>query len=113
MVHLFDESDKYDNDETGISIRHSKYYNESYFINTIATYHKSLTILSLNAQSLNAKFDEINIFITTITRTSNITVLCVQETWLSDESNTSVYNIPGYSLLSKGKHSSNHGGLIT
>ena len=51
--------------------------------------------------------------ITNITRSTNITALCLQETWLSDESITSIYNIPGYSMFSKGKTCTNHGGLIT
>ena len=112
-MHLLDRVEKYDIDEAGINLKHSKYFNEPDFINTIEQYNNGIVILSLNTQSLNAKYDELSIFITNITRSTNITALCLQETWLSDESTTSIYNIPGYSMFSKGKTCTNHGGLIT
>ena len=37
--------------------------------------------------------------------------LCLQETWLSDDSDTSMLNINGYTLISQGKICSAHGGL--
>ena len=71
-------------------------------------------VLSLNIQSLKAKYDELNIyaimFLLQIIPTK-ITALCLQETWLSDESSTSIYNM--LSMFSNGKTCTNHGGLIT
>ena len=37
--------------------------------------------------------------------------LCLQETWLSDDSDTSMLNINGYTLIYQGKICSAHGGL--
>ena len=43
----------------------------------------------------------------------SIAAICLQETWLSHKSDASLYNIPGYQLIHKGKSCSEHGGLIT
>ena len=56
LVHLLDRVEKYDIDEAGINLKHSKYFNEP---------------------------------------------------------TTSIYNIPGYSMFSRGKMFTNHSGLIT
>ena len=74
--------EKYDIDEAGINLKHSKHFNEPDFINTIEQYNNGIAILSLNTQCLNAKYDELNLFITNITHSTNITALCLQETWL-------------------------------
>ena len=50
----------------------------------------TFAILSLNIQSIGAKFDHFN-------------AICLQETWLSHKSDTSLYNIPGYQLIHKGR----------
>ena len=38
--------------------------------------------------------------------------ICLQETWLSHDQDTSLFNIPGYHLIHRGKSYSNHSGLI-
>ena len=38
-------------------------------------------------------------------------VICLQETWLSDDSDITLYQIQGYHLISQGKICSEHGGL--
>ena len=38
--------------------------------------------------------------------------ICLQETWLSNDADTSLFKIEGYKLLSKGKTCSAHGGLL-
>ena len=44
---------------------------------------------------------------------TSIDLICLQETWLSSESSTLLYDLPNYQLISRGKYCSNHGGLIT
>ena len=72
-----------------------------------------LSILSLNSQSLSAKFDDFQVVIEQLNTNNAISVICLQETWLSSESSTSLYDLPNYQLISRGKYCSNHGGLIT
>ena len=72
-------------------------------------------ILSLNAQSLWAKYDELTIFIE-LARQQNIRfhAICIQETWMDSNADFSQINI-GYNVFAEGKRSecSEHGGLIT
>ena len=72
-----------------------------------------LNILSMNAQSLNSKYDEL-IILLNITHSQNIWfhVICVQETWLSEMSDYSLVAIDGYNSIHQSKRAecSNHGG---
>ena len=76
--------------------------------------HDRLNILSLNAQSINSKFDSLVTFLE-IARKQNVYfhAICLQETWLSDQSDLSLFQIDGYRCFSQGKRCSPHGGLIT
>ena len=67
----------------------------------------------MNSQSLSAKFDDFEAAIEQLNKTNAISVICLQETWLSSESSTLLYDLPNYQLISRGKYCSNHGGLIT
>ena len=71
-------------------------------------------VISLNAQSINAKFDILLTFLE-VARQQNITlhVICIQETWVDEKSDLSLYQIEGYTCISQGKRCSSHGGLIT
>ena len=75
-----------------------------------------LNILSINAQSLIAKYDEL-LLLLNITQRQNIRfhVFCIQETWLSETSDYSLVAIDGYICIHQSKLSdcSNHGGLKT
>ena len=72
----------------------------------------SFSILSLNCQSLNAKFDQINIKVQQLRSEGHeFKVICLQETWLSDDSETALFQIQGYNLVQHGKQCSAHGGL--
>ena len=69
-------------------------------------------VLKLNCQSLNAKIDEIIIKLDTLrTFLCEISALCLQETWLKDDYDTSLLQIDGYTLISQGKICSSHAGL--
>ena len=70
--------------------------------------------ISLNAQSINARFDSLLTFLE-VTRQQNIIlhVICIQETWLDEKSDLSLYQIEGYTCISRGKRCSSHVGLIT
>ena len=73
----------------------------------------NFSIISLNAQSINAKFDEFQIAINEINNKHEVSIICIQESWLSSDCDTSLFNIPNYQLVAKGKYCSNHGGLLT
>ena len=71
----------------------SSYYDDS--LNTLFTDKAdSFSILSLNCKSLNAKFEQINIKIQQLQSTGHeFSAICLQETWLSDDSDISLLQI--------------------
>ena len=73
-------------------------------------------ILSICAQSLNAKYDEL-LLLLNITNNQNLRfhVICIQKTWLSETSDYSLVAVDGYNCIHQSKRSdcSNRGGLIT
>ena len=75
---------------------------------------RNFNVISLNAQSINAKFDSLLMFLE-VARQQNIMlhVICIHETWLDEKSDLSLYQIEGYTCISQCKRCSSHGGLIT
>ena len=68
-------------------------------INAIKSNQNTLSILSLNCQSLNSKFSEITLLLQFL-RDENISLdmLCLQETWFSSD-NVSLLEIQGYNMI--------------
>ena len=70
--------------------------------------------MSLNCQSLNAKFPQIKLLLDTFGEQNKpIHVLCLQETWIenSDQIDMAQFHIDNYHLVTKNKYASAHGGL--
>ena len=62
---------------------------------------------------MNAKFDELTIYIEELSKINfKFSVICLQETWLSDDVDLSIFQIAGYDCISQGKSCSKKGGLI-
>ena len=95
LTHLLKNNDRHDDnheDHDITIVKHSSYYNTDDFTNTrLAT--GSLNILSLNCQGLNAKFNELQIFMEDINCHNQFGVICVQERWLADNLKYSVFNL--------------------
>ena len=63
--------------------------------------------------SLNSKYDSLTTLLVQLyEKNLKFKAICVKETQLSAEYDTSIYNIPGYSLIHHGKICSQHYGLI-
>ncbi len=73
------------------------------------------TILSVNIQSINAKYNQLTTIIKHLNEAYKFqfSAICLQESWLDETSDTSQLEIPGYKIFSQGKQSCPHGGLIT
>ena len=81
LTHLLDFDEE--NDDPIHSIQPSLYCTTTDFINKIDS--DSSTIMSLNCQSLNAKFSNIKLMIDLFAESNKpIQVLCLQETWLEN-----------------------------
>ena len=75
----------------------------------------NITVLSVNIQSLNSKFNQLLGLIEILQDKSlNFDVICLQESWLSEDDNYNLFNIGGYNLYKKHLEvdCSSHGGLI-
>ena len=93
-------------------LQQSQYYNHDSFVQLLQSKENVLKLISLNCQSLNAKIDNIQILIESIREsTTDVDILCLQETWLDDSSDVSHLQIEGYCLISKSKSCSAHGGV--
>ena len=69
-------------------------------------------MISLNCQSLNAKYNQWKLYLELFQRNHIvINAICLQETWLSDMDDVSLIQLEGYNLISKGKSCSAHGGV--
>ena len=61
---------------------------------------------------MNSKFDAFTALLSYLEQKCiGFSAICLQETWLSDNHDTTVFNIPGYHLVHSGKSSSECGGL--
>ena len=103
------------NDETEeiTNIKLSPYIDMHALSDKLYQSKSDFSIISLNAQSINAKFDKFLIAINQINKKHEISIICIQESWLSSKSDTSLFNIPNHQLVAKGKYCSNHRGLLT
>ena len=69
--------------------------------------------MSINIQSLHAKFAELTTLIKYLREEHNFnfSIICLQETWLKQDSDKSQLQIPNYEPIMQGKQCSHHGGL--
>ena len=102
-----------DDDELRI-IHHSPYYSPYKLPKELCDSDSRYSVLSMNAQSINAKFGGIGTFLT-IFENQNVRfdVICIQESWLDDDADIGIFQLEGYNCISQGKHASAHGGLMS
>ena len=110
LTHLLDTGEKEDHNEAQI-IKHSAYYGETEF-SKLLNKKAGLTIISVSIQCVNAKFDDLESFIDGVNITNPISVICLQECWLKDNNNVSMFNLTDYNLVSQPRSCCGHGGLM-
>ena len=102
--------------ETQNPRRNTKYHNINDLIEFLNTNKGIITILSLNIESLNAKFDELKSLIDTI-QEQNVyfSIICIQEARLSEESYVDQFQITNYKMVTQNLsiQCSKKGGLVT
>ena len=88
----------------------SSYYPDGNIPKAVDINANTFNILSLNCATLNAKFDELKIKLQQIHNNgTEIHAICLQETWLTNDSDTSLFQID---LVSQGRLCSAHAGLV-
>ena len=93
-------------------IKQSPYFDIDKLVLHLKQMQNHFTIISLNCESLNAKFDELKIFLYNLdTHGCLPSAICLQETWLTNDSDLSLLQLNNYTLVSQGKICSARGGL--
>ena len=102
LTHLLNNDNNTDAGDIEL-IKHSPYFSETDF-QRLQFGKGRLSIMSLNSQSVNAKFDELRLFINRINTVEEIGVVCLQETWTSENEDIRLFQLPNYKLFHKGKN---------
>ena len=111
LTHLLDVIAPDIENETQL-IDHSKYYDDRGFSDVLKHSNNKLSMISLNCQSINAKFDKLKLFVTEMNTHETISVICIQEAWGHNGKDMDSFSLPNYSLVNENRRLSNHGGLI-
>ena len=93
LSHLLDHISPEIENETTL-IEHSKYYNDVEFKNVLQNTNSKISMLSLNCQSINAKFDKIKLFLADVNIECPISVICIQESWAHENVDMSQFLLP-------------------
>lgn len=106
---LIDTDDPVDN-----FLSYSDYFDDENFSSKLKSFNGNISILSMNICSLPAKFDKILLYLELLkSKQCFPSIICFQETALSEDDDLSLFNIPNYKLFSSGKSASAKGGLVT
>ena len=102
-------------EQNTMSTKQSLYYDIDGIVSFLKGQKNNFSVLSLNIQSLNSKFNELCSFIQILNNNSvYFDVICLQESWLSDKDNYNIFKINDYNLYKKDfeENCSTHGGLV-
>ena len=85
------------NEETPV-LQHSPYYSDNQFIDIISK-DTGLSILDMNICNAFTKFDELEIFFQRVNVSNPVSIICLNECWLSDQSDVSILYLPNYNMF--------------
>ena len=96
------------------TMSYSPYFMPSRLPNNLINTKSSLGIVSLNAGSLSAKFNSLQTLLELLsTQNIHFPVICIQESWISDDSMLQLLQLEGYNAFHVNATFSTHGGVIT
>ena len=91
----------------------SSYIDTADLKDALASTKDKFTVFSLNVQSINSKFILIYPLMLELNNADTaFSAIGLQESWLTDDSDLSQYQLPNYNLIHQGKQFSGHGGLL-
>lgn len=88
------------------------YYSSDEFnekLNSLKLKHDELSFLHLNIRSIRNKFDSFLNYLNCLTY--KFSIIALTETWLSDDDNSHLFDIPGYSLIQLNRKNRVGGGI--
>ena len=105
-LEYFDETLSYCSESPYVDVTNASVY--------LKKFQDKFTVLDLNIQSLNAKFDSLMLFLDELAvKEFHFSAICLQETWMNENSvGYDMFNIPGYTPITLPATCSKHGGLI-
>jgi len=113
LIHLLDRYENSENSDEAHILKHSPFYDETEFINLLRS-DSGLCILDMNIANAFTKFDEFESFIQRVNMENPISIICLNECWLTEIRDGSILNLTNYKMFNQvGKcpgHS--HCGLI-
>lgn len=110
---ILDIDDVADPDGEIVDNTKSVYMDSGELENYLFEHRHEFNILSLNTQSIRAKFDQIYILLSALhEKNLAFSAICIQESWLSDSDDIAQFVLPGYNLINQGWKCSKHGGLM-
>lgn len=94
-------------------VSHSPYISTEDIDTYLKEYSNDFSVLTINIQSLNAKIDQLRVFIDLLAENNFIfSAICIQETWISGiNPNFECLQIPDYQCITLGSVCSSHSGL--
>ena len=112
---MYNEDDANDENFEIPYIGHSAYIDTSELTKYLEDHKNEFTVLSLNIQSIIAKFNSLYALLVELAEKElYFSAICLQESWLAVNSDVSILDIPTYKMLHQGKsRCSYHGGLLT
>ena len=111
-VVMYNDDDVDDENFEIPNIGHSAYIDTNELSRYLEDHKKEFTILSLNIQSINAKFN--SLYALLADKGLYFSAICLQESWLAVNSDVSLLEIPNYKMFHQGRsRCSNRGGLLT
>ena len=111
LNHIFSNSDN--NNEDMSVLTHSPHMDTLRLNDALASTKDNFAVFSLNIQSINAKFNYLSpLLLDLCNKGTGFSTICLQESWLSEDSDLSQYHIPNYNIIHQGHNCSGHAGLI-
>ena len=101
--------------DTTISVTsNSPYIDPSNVTHHLMKFKNSFTVLTINIQSINSKYDKLMEFLSGLSKDKfYFSAICIQESWLQmTNCDVTPYNIPDYQCVALPATVSKHGGLL-
>ena len=103
-----------DDDNELDTMSYSPYFLPSNVPSNMINTKSPFGILSLNTGSLSAKFSDLQVLLEALSSQNiHFPVICIQESWISDETMLQLLHLNGYNMFHVNATSSKHGGVVT
>ena len=112
LLDIVDTDRSVDDEESPNVYCPSPYYDFVSATDLLIEKNDTFTILSLNIQSLQAKLNELKVYLESYSeKYIHFSAICIQETWLRNSFDLCLLQLEGYNLITGQNPCSSHGGI--